>query len=241
MAKKADTQQVPSTPSVRYGEAEGGGCGHAACTNSEAYRCLYRDRRAVDCNWVACPEHLRVVDGRAYCMRHAGVVEVLLMAKRQGTELLPPDLDNRCASLVRAVAMDLNEQVLERLVRWGDTTTSIINDHTVRYTRIDNAHHDPGHWERVWGLATKTGILLRVGVRVEDSHQETVVLTAGVTRLAETVPPWVQRHIDGDSGRGPQSELVERLAFQQHLLQALDAHVDRFGIMFPRTILSAHS
>jgi hypothetical protein len=241
MAKKATSEKAISAPQVRYGEAEGGGCDHADCSNKEAYRCLYRDRRAVDCSWVACTEHLQVVDGRGYCMRHAGVAEVLLMARRHGTELLPPDLDNRCASLVRSVAIDMTEPILDRLVRWGDTTTSIINDPTIRYTRIDNSHRDPGHWERVWGLATKTGIILRVGVRVEDPHPEVVVFTGGITRMAETVPPWIQRHMDGDAGRGAQSELVERLAFQQHLLQALDAHVDKFGILFPRILLSAHT
>lgn len=241
MAKKPAKSEQPESEPVRYGEAEGGGCDHSGCANMEAYRCLYRDRRAVDCSWVACTEHLRVVDGRGYCMRHAGVVEVLLMARRQGTEMLPPDLDDRCASLVRAVASDLNEPVLERLVRWGDTSTSIINDPSIRYTRSDRIHRDPGHWERVWGLATRTGILLRVGVRVEDPRPETVILTGGVTHLVATIPPWIQRHLKGDPAQGSQSELVERLAFQQQLLQALDEHVEKYGVTFPRSLLSSRN
>lgn len=161
------------------------------------------------------------------------------MARRQGTELLPPDLDDRCASLVRAVANDLNDPVVERLVRWGDANTTIINDPSIRFTRADRVHHDPGHWERVWGLATKTGILLRVGLRVEESRPETVILTGGVTHLAATIPPWVQRHLAGDPAQGSQTELVERLAFQQQLLQALDEHVEKYGITFPHQVMRA--
>src|SRR5487761_549633 len=127
--------QVEVELPARYGEAEGGGCDQAGCQNQEAFRCLYRDRRAVDCSWVACAEHLKVVSGRAYCLRHASIVEVLNMALTQGTQVLPPDLDNRCASLVMWVSRDLDEPVVERLVRWGDSDKSNINDPAVRYTR----------------------------------------------------------------------------------------------------------
>lgn len=238
MARKTEPTEAQEE-SVRYGEPEGGGCDHTGCQNHEAFRCLYRDRRAVDCAWVACKDHLKVVDGRAYCMRHAGVVEVLAMARTQGTELLPPDLDDRCASLVRAVANDISEPVVERLVRWGDSNTTIINDPTIRYTRPDRAHRVPGHWERVWALATRTGLVLRVAVMVEDSRPETILLTGGVTHLTSLVPPWIERHLHGDPVGGTQSELVERLAFQQHLLQALDAYVERFGITYPRSFSAA--
>ncbi|MHB1500928.1 MAG: hypothetical protein ACYCYK_07145 [Candidatus Dormibacteria bacterium] len=231
MAKKPKGEDT--APSVRYGEREGGGCDHTGCQSQEAYRCLYRDRRAVDCAWVACREHLVVVEGSAYCNRHASIVEVMIMSARQGNELLPPDLDNRCASLVRAVAADLEEPVVERLVRWGDANTSIINDPAIRYSRANRLQHDPGHWERAWALASKTGILLRVGVRVEDSRPETVVLTGGGTHLVELIPPWIMRRLSGGSGLGSQSELVERLAYQHQLLQALDAYVEKYGITYP--------
>lgn len=238
MARKTEPKVAPEE-AVRYGEAEGGGCDHTGCQNQEAYRCLYRDRRAVDCAWVACKDHLKVVDGRAFCMRHAGMVEVLAMARAQGTELLPPDLDDRCASLVRAVANDISEPVLERLVRWGDANTNIINDPSIRYTRPDRAHRVPGHWERVWALATRTGLVLRVGVQVDDSRPETVILTGGPSRLASMVPPWIERHLHGGPLGGTQSDLVERLAFQQQLLQALDAYVERNGITYPHTLSAA--
>lgn len=231
MAKKSATPDPE--PEIRYGEAEAGGCDHPGCSNQEAYRCLYRDRRAVDCSWVACKEHLKVVDGRAYCLRHASIVEVLIMSERQGNALLPPDLDDRCASLVLAVAADLDQPVVERLVRWGDANTSIINDPAIRYSRPNRLQRDPGHWERVWALATKTGILLRVGLRVEDTRPETVILTGGGTHLVELIPPWIQRRLSGGGGLGSQSQLVERLTFQHQLLQALDAYVEKYGIMYP--------
>jgi len=223
-------EEVP----VRYGDSEGGGCDQAGCENQEAYRCLYRDRRAVDCSWVACPEHLKVVAGRAYCGRHASIVEVLAMARQRGTQVLPPDLDNRCASLVMWVARDLDEPVVERLVRWGDSNISIINDPAIRYTRPDRLTQSPGHWERIWALANRTGILLRVGVRVEDPRPETVILVGGTTHLLSTVPPWIERRLSGQSTPAtPASGLVERLAYQQQLLLALDTYVEQHVITYP--------
>ncbi|MGH7643342.1 MAG: hypothetical protein ACRENX_10105 [Candidatus Dormibacteria bacterium] len=221
----------------RYGEAEGGGCDQSGCEIQEAFRCLYRDRRAVDCSWVACQEHLKVVAGRAYCLRHASIVEVLTMAMKQGTQVLPPDLDNRCASLVMWVSRDLDEPVVERLVRWGDSDMSIINDPAIRYTRPDRLRQEAGHWERIWALANRTGILLRVGLRVEDSRPETVILTGGTTHLVSTVPPWIQRHLTGESNRASPSDLVERLAFQQQLLLALDTYVEKYGVTFPNLLV----
>jgi hypothetical protein len=221
----------------RHPEAEGGGCDQADCHNQEAFRCLYRDRRAVDCSWAACKEHLKMVAGRAYCFRHASIVEILAMALDQGTQVLPPDLDNRCASLVMWVSRDLEEPVIERLVRWGDADMSIINDPVVRYTRPEQSRMQPGHWERVWALANRTGILLRVGVRVEDNRPETVILTGGTTHLVSMVPPWIQRHLTGEPNNSSQADLVERLAFQQELLRSLDAYVEKYGVNFPNLVI----
>ena len=228
---------VADVEEVRYGEPEGGGCDQAGCESQEAFRCLYRDRRAVDCSWVACQEHLNVVEGRAYCLRHASVVEVLAMAMARGTQVLPPDLDNRCASLVLWVSRDMDEPVVERLVRWGDCNMSIINDPAIRYTRPDRLRHESGHWERLWALANRTGILLRVGLRVEDSRPETVILTGGTTHLVSKVPPWIQRHLSGESNRASPSDLVERLAFQQEMLLALDDYVEKYGVSFPNRLV----
>ncbi|MGH7612241.1 MAG: hypothetical protein ACREN4_09505 [Candidatus Dormibacteria bacterium] len=228
MAKPARTLEVVA-PEPRYGEAEGGGCDHHGCQEQAAYRCLYRDRRAVDCAWVACKDHLRVVGNRAYCLRHASTVEVMLLARERGTDVMPPDLDSRAASLVLWVSRDLDQPVVERLVRWGDADMSIINDPAIRYTRPDRLRQDPGHWERVWALANRTGILLRVSLRVEDSRPETVILVGGTSHLLASVPPWIQRHLAGDEATASQSDLVERLAFQQQLLLALDAYAEKFG------------
>lgn len=236
MSDHVQLKTLELTPE-RYGEAEGGGCDQADCQNQEAFRCLYRDRRAVDCSWVACKEHLKTVAGRAYCFRHASIVEILAMALEQGTQVLPPDLDNRCASLVMWVSRDLEEPVIERLVRWGDADMSIINDPVVRYTRPEQLRKQPGHWERVWALANRTGILLRVGLRVEDNHPETVILTGGTTHLVSLIPPWIQRHLSGEPNKTSQADLIERLAFQQALLQALDAYVEKYGVNFPNLVI----
>jgi hypothetical protein len=236
MARDNKPEPTPEPP-IQYGEAEGGGCDQPGCENKKAFRCLYRDRRAVDCAWAVCPEHLRAVAGRGYCIRHASIVEVLAMAMAQGTQLLPPDLDDRCASLVMWVSRDLDEPVVSRLVRWGDSNMSIINDPAIRYSRPDHLRHEPGHWERVWGLANRTGILLRVGLRVEDTRPETVILTGGSTSLLSTVPPWIQHHLSGEVHRISPSDLVERLAFQQQLLLALDSYVEKYGISFPNVLV----
>lgn len=235
MAERSEpaAEEVPD----RYGEAEAGGCDQAGCENQEAFRCLYRDRRAVDCSWVACREHLKIVASRAYCLRHASIVEVLATSMAQGTQMLPPDLDNRCASLVLWVARDLDDPVVERLVRWGDAGMSIINDPAIRYSRPDRLRQAAGHWERVWALANRTGILLRVGLQVEDNRPETVILSGGATHLLAAVPPWIQRHLTGESNRTSPSSLVERLAFQQQLLLALDGYVEKYGVTYPHLLV----
>ncbi len=235
MSRRSTEQEAPQP--VHYGEAEGGGCDQPGCDNKEAYRCLYRDRRAVDCSWAACAEHLRVVEGRGYCLRHASIVEVLSLAASQGTQVSPPDLDNRCASLVMWTARDLDEPVVERLVRWGDADTSIINDPSIRYTRPDRLRQASGHWERVWALANRTGILLRVGIKVQDDRPEVVVLTGGPTDLLSLVPPWIERHLSGQAARVSQADLVERLAFQQQLLSALDTYVEKYGASYPNVLV----
>ncbi len=232
------SKQILELPQVvRYGEPEGGGCDHRGCSEKEAYRCLYRDRRAVDCSFAACKEHLRQVSGRAYCPRHASTVEVMQLAQERGTEVLPPDLDNRCASLVMWVSRDLSEPVLERLIRWGDSDMSIINDPAVRYTRPDRLRKRPGHWERIWALANRTGILIRIGVMVEDELPETLILTGGTNHLVTAVPPWIQSHLAGKVVGSSQSDLVERLAFQQQLLLALDTYYERYGVTYSKLLV----
>ncbi len=223
---------------IRYGDRDENGCDYQQCDQREAYRCLYRDRRGVDCHWAACTQHLRVVQQRAYCLRHASIADVLALAAEQGILVAPPDLDNRAAALVLAVARDLNEPVVERLLRWGDSGMSVVNDPIVRYSRPDRRMRRSGHWERMWALANSTGITLRVSVLVEDDHPETVVLTGGATRLMESVPPWVGRHLRGASGEGSQSDLAERVTFQEQLVTVLDKYVERYGLGLPQLVLT---
>jgi hypothetical protein len=76
-----------------------------------------------------------------------------------------------------------------------------------------------------------------VGLRVDDSRPETIILTGGTTHLVSTVPPWIQRHLSGESNRASPSDLVERLAFQQELLLALDNYVEKYGVSFPNVLV----
>ncbi len=45
----------------------------------------------------------------------------------------------------------------------------------------------------------------------------------------------------GDQCHVSQSELLERLAFQQQLLQALDAYVEKYGVTYPKSPSAASS
>jgi hypothetical protein len=78
-----------------------------------------------------------------------------------------------------------------------------------------------------------------VGLRVDDSRPETIILTGGTTHLVSTVPPWIQRHLSGESNRASPSDLVERLAFQQEMLLALDNYVEKYGVSFPNILITA--
>jgi hypothetical protein len=72
---------------------------------------------------------------------------------------------------------------------------------------------------------------------VEDNRPETVILTGGTTHLVSVVPPWIQRHLSGEPNWSSQGDLVERLAFQRELLQALDAYVEKYGVNFPNLVI----
>ncbi len=210
-----------------------GGCDHPGCGAAEAYRCHYVDRRQVECGRAGCRDHLRIVDGHGYCLRHASIVEVLRMAAARGTPLLPPDLDSRAASLGLTVSRGLEPGLGARLRRWAGLHHSILDDPTVRYGRPDRARVEQGRWERVWALGSRNGYLLRVLIRVEDDRPELVVLVADGVVLHQEVPPWISRRGPGFPAAESVEAQAERLAFFERLLAVVDAHASRLGLGGP--------
>ncbi|HVA20949.1 MAG TPA: hypothetical protein VNN74_02495 [Candidatus Micrarchaeia archaeon] len=212
-----------------------GGCDYPGCTVAEAYRCRYVDRRRVECGRAGCRDHMRLVDGLGYCMRHASIVEVLRLAAERGTPLQPPDLDSRAASLVLNVSRAVEAGLESRLRRWAGLSHSIFDDPTIRYTRADRGRAEHGRWERIWALAGANGYLLRVIVRVDDGRPELVVLIADGAVLHQEIPPWIiHRGPEWPVPGSPAAE-AERHAFHERLLAIVDAYAAQQGLTGERS------
>ena len=217
--------KAPARPvAADMGPAVAGGCDHPGCDSSEAFSCSYRDRRGVECHRAGCSAHLRRVEDRPYCLRHASVAEVLALAAQRGTSFLPPDLDNRTAALVLTVARGLDGGVVERLERMRTDRQMVINDAAIRYNRADRVRGGEGSWDRAWALAGPTGHVVRITVRVEESHPEEVQLLVGRNVVAVAIPPWMHRGPHGRPVPGSPQDLSERTAFYEALLNGVDRH-----------------
>ncbi len=209
---------------VETGQVVAGGCDHPGCESPEAFGCAYRDRRGIECHRAGCAAHLRRVEGRPYCLRHASVAEVLALAAQRGTAFMPPDLDNRIATLVLTVGRGLDAGVVERLERMRGTHQHVINDQAIRYNRADRVRGGQGSWDRSWALAGSTGHVVRITVRVEESHPEEVQMLVGRTVVAMAVPPWMHRGADSRPAPGSPQDVSERTAFYEALLNGVDRH-----------------
>ena len=216
-------------PKVRPAPAEmgpvvAGGCDHPGCESQEAFSCSYRDRRGVECHRAGCAAHLRRVEGRPYCLRHASVAEVLALAVKRGTSFLPPDLDNRTATLVLTVARGLDAGVVERLERMRSERQIVVNDAAIHYNRADRVRGGDGSWDRSWAIAGPTGHVVRITVRVEESRPEEVQLLVGRTVVSSGIPPWMIPGPEGRPAPGSPQDLSERTAFYEALLNGVDRH-----------------
>jgi hypothetical protein len=189
------------------------------CTNHNAVRCAYRDRRGRVCQGQFCPRHNASVDGLTYCRRHAGTMRALGGAGQERFGL--PDIDNRGPSLVNWIASDLDTSVRNLLTHAARDGEQVLFDREVSLA-FDTDRR--ARWERSWKLVDSTGVVLKVTVHVEEESDPLVTVSVGQEMAASGVPPWIERRLRGE--RVPQlTDQAERKLFYRFLEENITAAV----------------
>ncbi len=134
-------QEIP----VRYGEPEGGGCDQPGCSRAGSLSLP-----------ISGPAGGGLLLGGLQGSPEGGGGKGLLPAPREhrrgagdgnaagNAGSSPRTWTTGVPPWCMWVSRDLDEPVVERLVRWGDSNMSIINDPAIRYTRPDRMRQDPG-------------------------------------------------------------------------------------------------
>lgn len=191
-------------------------CTERGCDATTAAPCEYVDRRGRSCGTAWCPAHQAVFDAHAFCRRHVGTLRAI------GIDIveraLAPDLDNRAPSLVNWVCNDLDERVrafLSQQVVPG--TPEELGEERVHLIRSADGSR---RWERSWKLFDHTGVTTKVTVSVDETDDTMVSVRLGRDRIADWVPPWIERRKKGVRVE-PDQDVEERRTFYQALFDRI--------------------
>lgn len=189
-------------------------CSLPGCHSHEGVQCAYRDRRNAVCPTAWCPPHQSVMEGAVYCRRHAGVMRALLSVPEEERD--PPELDNRAPSLCEWVALSIEAPVMHMLSTMAAQRpgAQVISDGL--HLLMSGTPRVRG-WEHKWRLFDHTGPLQSLGIRIDEPHDESVLVKVNGRVVFETVPPWVTNR-DTPS---PEEDSRRRIAFHQALLDAM--------------------
>lgn len=196
-------------------------CAAPGCAKETAVRCAYRDRRERQCTAQFCAAHSVILDGVAYCRRHAGTVQAIgdLATQMVGR----PDVDDRKPSLVNWIARDLDSTIREMLTRAMRPGEKVLADSVVRLTRNGLRRV---RWERSWRIVDHTGVVLKVVIHMSEDD-EGVHVGVGNELAADAVPPWIARR-RGDADVEAAIDISQRERFYRFLEENISEAVARF-------------
>lgn len=199
-------------------------CQARGCHNPTALQCSYIDKRGRACTGVFCPAHWGVVDGDVYCRRHASTMRALGEAASDRRGL--PDVDNRGPSLVNWIADQLDSHLRQMLTdaSHGDERILVEKDVKLAY----DAHRRP-RWERSWKLVESTGMVLKVGIQVDERDDAMVTVRVGSEMVAQGVPPWIARRHSG-AEIDPDVDRLRRELFYRFLEENIQDAVRRMRL-----------
>src|SRR6202171_2862255 len=191
----------------------GGACA-AGCGGTVTRICEYVDRRNQSCGTSWCARHTAMIDGVAYCRRHAGVVRAMEKSEVNSGQL--PDVDNRAPSLCEWVGNDLDGgvraiMIMTQRVHPGST----IHSRPLYYV-LSGMPRRP-LWHRSWMLQNHTGTQLHIAVEVDETRETEVVVRVDSIEVERFVPPWIQERGSGDPGLIAQ----RRHYFRSRILQSV--------------------
>jgi hypothetical protein len=210
---------------------EGGtGCGVQGCRKNRGYRCSYRDQTGARCGWW-CTDHSMILNGRAWCQRHANSVKWLKARDGSIYEILNvAGINDRSPNLVGLLVDELNDEVISHLrsAFAHHRDVQVVTDANIRSTSIPKGRveHTPegpvvlsegSHvaWARGWGVYSHVGYLARVILRVTATEPPVVHLYINGALVLSRVPDWISNR-----GKGT-DEKQDHANFKRALIEAV--------------------
>ena len=162
------------------------------------------------------------LDDIVFCRRHANTVAALGDRGKDPNAL--PDIDDRGPSLVRWISHDLDQAIRGILTRVAQAGESVVAD-----PEVSHAHDATrkGRWERCWKLVESTGVVIKVTIHVNEEDDSLVHVRVGTEMVADGVPPWIAKRLEGHEMSASVDESQRRL-FYRFLEENITAAVNRF-------------
>ena len=151
-------------------------CSDIACREVLTARCSYTDRYGVQCPSHWCARHAHAVQRKPYCATHIVSVSAEPVGEHRiakALEWLGRAVDDDMTNMVRNVAAQLNENMMSEPVRFGAVG--------LERTRI---------WERTWKTYSDLGVGCRVGLGIEERHQDVIQVRVNSHVVTTVVTPW---------------------------------------------------
>jgi len=198
-------------------------CREHGCSELNAVQCSYIDRRSRKCADARCGAHLRIVDDRPYCRRHAGTVVAL--ASLDTDAMSWPDCDNRAPSLTNWVFAIVDPGVRTALSSQCRPGESVFSDPSVSALYGSKRRLT---FRRTWTVADHTGVRLRVSVQVEDTDDSHVLVRVNGAPVASGVPPWISDRVAGDADTTAREE-ADRAAYIGEIVGKVEGRLTASG------------
>ena len=191
-------------------------------------RCDYIDKRSRFCRTSWCAEHWVAVAGKPYCRRHASVVAA--MGTDAGAVGLP-DVDNRAAALVAAVAGQLDARVRSILHQVAPAGGAVMVADPVR--PLPPRDRASRRWQRAWKLVDHSGVLKRVVIEVDEADDSMIMAHVDTELIGSGVPPWIDHRRRGVTV--PESvDAEQRRLFYDAIARSIELVVsDREAVPLP--------
>ena len=193
-------------------------CSEYACSRHDGVACGYVDRRGRPCPTAWCADHQTLIEGRAFCRRHARLFASAATGEFQMGQALP-DLDNRSPSLADYVGDALEPRVLgllQSLCRPGTNDQVTAEPLRVFHPASGGARR----WDRSWKIFDHTGVIVQVAVEADEGRDPEVAVKVGRNVVGQGVPPWIARRRQGLPPLPPAQDAADRERFYAALWQA---------------------
>jgi hypothetical protein len=175
-----------------------GACSMPSCSGEKGWVCSYREQSGRRCETRWCKNHIEVVNGTAYCHRHAGVVRTLSATEGSILEVKSqPSLEDRAVPLLNLICEAIDADVTKLLTECaaGRPGLQVARQKTVQEVWIDQ---ERVAWQVSWGLFTNRGYLLRASIRVGVPEPPVVQAVVANHVIFQDVPYWIARRRRGE-------------------------------------------